>query len=782
MATDTDQTAQQLMQELIQKTQEGIKKAYDASTRGELYGRTFEQTVEARRVELTAAFKGTARESGAQNDTFGEEFMEILAEIIIDAAVIQAENPNLDPKDIYAASIRRNLKEQPNVPDYMVEMIILADKETRREISEDMLRMNDADYKAGDKMEKALDRYMTLLTQSGLPSDLAEKLSNRALSGAMIEVLYNLSQKDEPLDIRQTLESKGIASDAINNVETSILDIIKSLASQTAKILEGTTSETLDDLHAKYRTFSVDYLSKQGFSQQEAERIFKINILESANSEALSSANPVFVSAAANLEKEVQTILARENGSTIRDPWQEEEEKKESPSQTGVNTPPPVSKSTQPARETTPSDGVTIIDRDIAPDLARENGSTIRDPWQEEEEKKEPPSQTGVNTPPPVSKSTQPAHETTSSDEITVINRDIAPGERLEYKRPVRITGSIGQGAQVTVTDGSIKVDGNVHDNAQLKTIGTQNTNVIHTSGGGVTVIGSISNETMIIGGNNSVIMTSRGNSKNLSVTVDGHVGNNVTIDAAGGITVNNNVGNGANFSSSQGDIVANDMGGGGRLHSSQGDVRVHDTGDRCTLDTGQGSVRANRVGQHCTLRSGQGSVNAEFVDAHSSLRSGQGNVSARTMHQTVQLHSGMGSTNAGQVIGREPKTQTSHVPFTNAQIVEGSISGMGNNKYNGDVIVTGDFSAMGNLTSSGSIRIQGSATGMGNIKAEGDIVIYGSFSGMGNVTSKNGNVYLGGGQSGMGSVRAPNGRVIHGLPTNETNTINGRFWETGRY
>ena len=722
MATDTDQTAQQLMQELIQKTQEGIKKAYDASTRGELYGRTFEQTVEARRVELTAAFKGTARESGAQNDTFGEEFMEILAEIIIDAAVIQAENPNLDPKDIYAASIRRNLKEQPNVPDYMVEMIILADKETRREISEDMLRMNDADYKAGDKMEKALDRYMTLLTQSGLPSDLAEKLSNRALSGAMIEVLYNLSQKDEPLDIRQTLESKGIASDAINNVETSILDIIKSLASQTAKILEGTTSETLDDLHAKYRTFSVDYLSKQGFSQQEAERIFKINILESANSEALSSANPVFVSAAANLEKEVQTILARENGSTIRDPWQEEEEKKESP------------------------------------------------------------SQTGVNTPPPVSKSTQPAHETTSSDEITVINRDIAPGERLEYKRPVRITGSIGQGAQVTVTDGSIKVDGNVHDNAQLKTIGTQNTNVIHTSGGGVTVIGSISNETMIIGGNNSVIMTSRGNSKNLSVTVDGHVGNNVTIDAAGGITVNNNVGNGANFSSSQGDIVANDMGGGGRLHSSQGDVRVHDTGDRCTLDTGQGSVRANRVGQHCTLRSGQGSVNAEFVDAHSSLRSGQGNVSARTMHQTVQLHSGMGSTNAGQVIGREPKTQTSHVPFTNAQIVEGSISGMGNNKYNGDVIVTGDFSAMGNLTSSGSIRIQGSATGMGNIKAEGDIVIYGSFSGMGNVTSKNGNVYLGGGQSGMGSVRAPNGRVIHGLPTNETNTINGRFWETGRY
>jgi septum formation inhibitor MinC len=722
MATDTDQTAQQLMQELIQKTQEGIKKAYDASTRGELYGRTFEQTVEARRVELTAAFKGTARESGAQNDTFGEEFMEILAEIIIDAAVIQAENPNLDPKDIYAASIRRNLKEQPNVPDYMVEMIILADKETRREISEDMLRMNDADYKAGDKMEKALDRYMTLLTQSGLPSDLAEKLSNRALSGAMIEVLYNLSQKDEPLDIRQTLESKGIASDAINNVETSILDIIKSLASQTAKILEGTTSETLDDLHAKYRTFSVDYLSKQGFSQQEAERIFKINILESANSEALSSANPVFVSAAANLEKEVQTILARENGSTIRDPWQEEEEKKESPSQTGVNTPPPVSKSTQPARETTPSDGVTIIDRDIA------------------------------------------------------------PGERLEYKRPVRITGSIGQGAQVTVTDGSIKVDGNVHDNAQLKTIGTQNTNVIHTSGGGVTVIGSISNETMIIGGNNSVIMTSRGNSKNLSVTVDGHVGNNVTIDAAGGITVNNNVGNGANFSSSQGDIVANDMGGGGRLHSSQGDVRVHDTGDRCTLDTGQGSVRANRVGQHCTLRSGQGSVNAEFVDAHSSLRSGQGNVSARTMHQTVQLHSGMGSTNAGQVIGREPKTQTSHVPFTNAQIVEGSISGMGNNKYNGDVIVTGDFSAMGNLTSSGSIRIQGSATGMGNIKAEGDIVIYGSFSGMGNVTSKNGNVYLGGGQSGMGSVRAPNGRVIHGLPTNETNTINGRFWETGRY
>jgi septum formation inhibitor MinC len=725
MATDTDQTAQ-LMQELIQKTQEVIKKAYDASTRGKLYGRTFEQTVEARRVELTAAFKRTARESGAQNDTFGEEFMEILAEIIIDAAVIQAENPNLDPKDIYAASIRRKLKEQPNVPDYMVEMIILADKETRREISEDMLRMNDADYKAGDKMEKALDRYMTLLTQSGLPSDLAEKLSNRALSGAMIEVLYNLSQKDEPLDIRQTLESKGIASDAINNVETSILDIIKSLASQTAKILEGTTSETLDDLHAKYRTFSVDYLSKQGFSQQEAERIFKINILESANSEALSSANPVFVSAAASLEKEVQTILARDNGSTIPDPWQEEEEKKE------------------------------------------------------------PPSQTGVNTPPPVSKSTQPAHETTSSDEITVINRDIAPDERLEHTGPVKITGNIGQGAHVTVTDGSIKVTGNIHDNAQLKTIGTQNTNVIHTSGGGVTVIGSISNETVIIGGiiggNNSVIMTSRGISKKLSVTVDGHVGNNVTIDAAGGITVNNNVGNGANFSSSQGDIVANDMGGGGRLHSSQGDVRVHDTGDRCTLDTGQGSVRANRVGQHCTLRSGQGSVNAEFVEAHSSLQSGQGSVSAGTIHQTVQLHSGMGSTKAGKVVGETPSAQTSQDSFANAQIVEGSISGMGNNKYNGDVIVTGDFSAMGNLTSSGSIRIQGSATGMGNIKAEGDIVIYGSFSGMGNVTSKNGNVYLGGGQSGMGSVRAPNGRVIHGLPTNETNAIPDGFWQTGRY
>ncbi len=700
MATDTDQITQQ-MKQLIEDAQQGIKRAYDASIKDELYGRTFEQTVEARRVELTAAFKKAAREFGAQNDIFGEEFMESLAEIIIDAAVIQAEDPSIAQKDIYAASIRKKLQGQPNVPDYIVETIILADKQTRQVISEAMPRMNDADSKAGDEMEKALDRYMRLLTQSGLSPDLAEKLSNRALSGAMIEVLYNLSQKDEPLDIRQTLESKGIASDAIDNVETSIKEIGASLGKSIAKILEGRLLKTLKEERQEYKALSVRYLIQQGFDEKEAERIFQNNILKSADTQALDRVDLGAVS----LEAEAQKIIDREDGLTIRDPWQEEE-KKEVRSQTAVNTPPPASKSTQPARETMPSDGVKIIDRDID------------------------------------------------------------PGERLEYTGPVKITGNIGQGAHVTVTDGSINVNGKVHDNARLKTIGTQNTNVIRSFGDGVSVTTVISGGSIIVGTGSSVVIANTGNSKKLSVTVDGPVGNDVTIDAVGGITANN-VGSGANFSSKQGDVVANDIGGGGRLHSGQGDVRVHDTGDRCTLDTGQGSVHANRVGKHCALRSGQGSVHANFVDEQSSLRSGQGSVSAGTIHKTVQLHSGMGSARAGNVIGATPAAQTSQGSFANAQIVEGSISGMGNNKYNGDVIITGDFSAMGNLTSSGSIQIQGSATGMGNIKAEGDIVIYGSFSGMGNVTSKNGNVYLGGGKSGMGNAKAPNGNVFYSPPPN---------------
>ena len=701
MATDTDQITQQ-MKQLIEDAQQGIKRAYDASIKDELYGRTFEQTVEARRVELTAAFKKAAREFGAQNDIFGEEFMESLAEIIIDAAVIQAEDPSIDQKDIYAASIRKKLQGQPNVPAYMVEIIILADKQTRQVISEAMPRMNDVDSKAGDEMEKALDRYMMLLTQSGLSPDLAEKLSNRALSGAMIEVLYNLSQKDEPLDIRQTLKSKGIASDAIDKVETSIKEIAEILGKSTARVLEGRLPRELEDVRQEYKAFSVRYLIEQGFDEKEAERIFQNNILKSADTQALDRVDLGAVS----LEAEAQKIIDREDGLTIRDPWQEEEEKKELRSQTAVNTPPPASKSTQPARETMPSDGVKIIDRDIA------------------------------------------------------------PGERLEHTGPVKITANIGQGAHVTVTDGSINVTGKVHDNARLKTIGTQNTNVIRSFGDSVSVTTVISGGSIIVGTGSSVVIANTGNSKKLSVTVDGPVGNDVTIDAVGGITANN-VGSGANFSSKQGDVVANDIGGGGRLHSGQGDVRVHDTGDRCTLDTGQGSVHANRVGKHCALRSGQGSVNAEFVDAHSSLRSGQGSVSAGTIHQTVRLHSGMGSARANNVIGSTPAAQTSQGSFANAQIVNGNISGMGSHTYNGDVIVTGNFSGMGTLTAKGSITIQGNASGMGSIEAEGDVSICGRFSGMGNVTSKNGNVYLGGGKSGMGNVTAPNGNVVYGLPPN---------------
>src|SRR5215213_7192377 len=77
---------------------------------------------------------------------------------------------------------------------------------------------------------------------------------------------------------------------------------------------------------------------------------------------------------------------------------------------------------------------------------------------------------------------------------ITTIDRDIAAGEVFKHTGSVQLNGNIGAGAKVEITDGGLKVSGDVGDDATVEANGgSGNGNVsIVRNGNSVTITGGV--------------------------------------------------------------------------------------------------------------------------------------------------------------------------------------------------------------------------------------------------------------------------------------------------
>lgn len=188
----------------------------------------------------------------------------------------------------------------------------------------------------------------------------------------------------------------------------------------------------------------------------------------------------------------------------------------------------------------------------------------------------------------------------------------VLDNEVFEYTGDVRITGSIGKNATVIVKNGTLTVEGDVNDDAEIK---------MQRASNGATVISTGDNSVFSCGGMFSMGgVVIGGNSKNADVCVRGNVGNNVTIETHNAsIILGGDVGTNANITTHNGQIRARNIGSGSSLFSSNGGISVANIEPHVSLTTSNGPISAGDVKERATLNTSNGPIHVR--SAHSTAR-----------------------------------------------------------------------------------------------------------------------------------------------------------------
>ncbi|HYG52468.1 MAG TPA: DUF4097 family beta strand repeat-containing protein, partial [Flavobacteriales bacterium] len=241
--------------------------------------------------------------------------------------------------------------------------------------------------------------------------------------------------------------------------------------------------------------------------------------------------------------------------------------------------------------------------------------------------------------------------------------KEIGDNERAEYTGDVHITGDIGKNASVIVKDGSLTVEGEVKEKAEVRLVSTVNSNY--------TIVNAV----------NCVFNTPVSTGKNLKVT--GNVADQVKFATqSAAFSIAGNVGNNCSFKTHNGDIiVGGNVGVNTQLSTHNGNIETANLGVNTTLTTYNGDIRTEVVAQGAKATSYNGDVRVAQAHPSAELKSHMGNVyenGVKRKHKTTPQYANASSISydfvSSMAIGSGSKT------FVNGVDVTDQFNGMGPN------------------------------------------------------------------------------------------------------
>lgn len=192
----------------------------------------------------------------------------------------------------------------------------------------------------------------------------------------------------------------------------------------------------------------------------------------------------------------------------------------------------------------------------------------------------------------------------------------IKDNERFEYKGDVTINGGIGKNAIVIITDGSLLVNGDVEERADVRLVNTQQSGTVVS---GVSFFGVSS----------------------VSVSVS----SSCAISAQHTLQITGNLGSHAKINTQSADI------------NIEGDI-----GENARLKTKSGNIHASVVGENARLKTKSGNIHASAVGVDASLTTMSGNVTVVSADPTASLETMSGNIYEGGVKRKKPATHDSNV------------------------------------------------------------------------------------------------------------------------
>ncbi|RUR19073.1 hypothetical protein ELY21_05985 [Legionella sp. km535] len=191
----------------------------------------------------------------------------------------------------------------------------------------------------------------------------------------------------------------------------------------------------------------------------------------------------------------------------------------------------------------------------------------------------------------------------------------IKDSECFEHKGTLHVTESIGAGAKVVVTDGSLIVDGSIHDGAHIELRETPRSYRSGTQIGGLT-LGYVS------------IRCITGGGEPRTLSVQGNVGENVTITSlCADYSIAGEIGRSCYLKTENGNIKVTKVGESSSLISSNGNITCHDVGKHTCLKTSNGTIRAEAVAEQAEVSTNNGDVRVASSQATTKLHTDNGNV-----------------------------------------------------------------------------------------------------------------------------------------------------------
>jgi hypothetical protein len=228
---------------------------------------------------------------------------------------------------------------------------------------------------------------------------------------------------------------------------------------------------------------------------------------------------------------------------------------------------------------------------------------------------------------------------------IETIRRDISAGEKLTFDRSVEITGSIGAGASVLVTNGGLKIQGDVGDNAVIEARGAGTVITFHESGSSASSYTSvvISNGKVTVNGKRINPEATDDDGGFAGIEIKGSVGRHVALKTDASIGVAGDVEAASNLKANSAIDIGGKVADGASL-TTGGSITAQNIGDDAEANAG-GSIRGQNIGKHTTLLAG-GSIVVRDVSVGAKLDAG-GSVVAEKIMSGAKVDAG-GSIIAG--------------------------------------------------------------------------------------------------------------------------------------
>lgn len=168
----------------------------------------------------------------------------------------------------------------------------------------------------------------------------------------------------------------------------------------------------------------------------------------------------------------------------------------------------------------------------------------------------------------------------------------IAAGQVAEYKEDITVDGSIGDDAQITMVNASLRVRGSVGNGVRITTrnILPPQQNIVRM--GGMVVINSISAVPDVA-----------------NLSIEGNVGQNVNISCAGSATITGSVDQNSHIQTGNGDIVTGNISERVVLRTGNGSIRCANMARTASVSTVNGAIRVESLADDARISSTNGAI-----------------------------------------------------------------------------------------------------------------------------------------------------------------------------